>query len=72
MGLIFYLEYKLNPHLASFATRMLEQCVCNSQKPWQRSTEVSMPIAIGINPIVAVIPFAAQALQRWQKWYLSG
>jgi len=51
---------------------MLEQCVCNSQKPWQRSTEVSMPIAIGINPIVAVIPFAAQALQRWQKWYLSG
>jgi len=44
--------------------------VCNAQKtpkkPLQRSTEVS-----NLNPIVAVMPFAAQALQRWQKWYLS-
>jgi len=37
------------------------------KKTLQRSTE-----ATNLNPIAAVMPFAAQALQRWQKWYLSG
>jgi len=37
------------------------------KKPLQQS-----PKATNLNPIAAVIPFAAQALQRWQKWYLSG
>jgi len=47
---------------------MLEQRVCKAQKtPLQQSPEAS-----NLNPIVAVMPFVAQALQRWQKWYLSG
>jgi len=50
---------------------MLEQRVGKAQKtqkiPLQQSPEAS-----NLNPIVAVIPFAAQALKRWQKWYLSG
>jgi len=44
---------------------MLEQRVCKAQKtqkiPLQRSTE-----ATNLNPIGAVIPFVAQAWQRWQ------
>jgi len=39
----------------------------HQKKPSQQS-----PKATNLNPIAAVIPFAAQALQRWQKWYLSG
>jgi len=53
------------PTSSTITTRMLEQRVCKAQKtqkiPLQRSTE-----ATNLNPIGAVIPFVAQAWQRWQ------
>jgi len=45
----------------------LSSAFATHKKPLQRSTEAS-----NLNPIGAVMPFAAQALQRGQKWYLSG
>jgi len=45
----------------------LSRAFATHKKTNQKKTK-----ATNLNPIVAVIPFAAQALQRWQKWYLSG